>query len=80
MARIDYGTAARIVFDMGDHEYEATVHDCTAILRFYENNAERIKGATVADYGTIYPPALDRTLAMATAAGRPGLWWHGAAH
>lgn len=59
---------ARILFDMGGHEYEATVHDCTAVLRFYEHNRARIQGARILDYGDVYPPALDRTMAMVTAA------------
>lgn len=56
--------SARILFDMGSHQYEATVHDCTAVLRFHEHNRKRIRGAVVTDYGTIHPEALDRTLAM----------------
>jgi hypothetical protein len=59
-----WGRAAVVVFDMGGHQYGATVHNTASILRFYEENRERIKGATVADYGTIHPPALHRTLRL----------------
>ena len=53
---------AYIKFDMGGHEYTATVHDIEALERFLARNRDRIKNYSVETFGDLYPGDITKTM------------------